>query len=333
MRQRVRLLGTPVIWNSGSWHYLPIDKRLGLLTHLVCAGGWVARERLAYLFWPDVPSAQARMNLRQLLIRARALPYAIEIESDGKRLRWGVDNDVAAFRQAVAADDHASCVTLYGGDLVEGYEPDDASEFANWLDLERSQLREAFRLAALNQRVGPGPPGATRLRASEPIREPLTSFVGRRAELDLIRSRLTVEPCRLLTVLGIAGAGKSRLAMQAATELAGAFPNGARFVPLASVASGEALPAALAAALGVELNGNGRPLDQLTAALVDRNMLLVLDQFEHLGDAALMVGELLAACHGIRCLVTSRERLRLQGEWLLPLSGLQLPHEPVPDTD
>src|SRR5690606_30470836 len=127
------------------------------------------------------------------------------------------------------------------------------------------------------------------------VREPLTSFVGREAELVTIRTRLTAEPCRLLTLLGPGGAGKTRLAMRAAGSLADSFEDGVALVPLASVADASALPLALAAAVGVDLKGGRPPLEQVSAALKDRRLLLVLDQFEHMGEAALALSTLLNA--------------------------------------
>src|SRR5690606_29251628 len=130
------------------------------------------------------------------------------------------------------------------------------------------------------------------------LREPLTSFVGREEELDLIAARLTGDECRLLTLVGPGRAGQTRPALRAA---------------------------------GVRLRGGPSPLDQVVAALRDRHALLLLDEFEHLLGAALVVDELLASCRGLRALVTSRERLRLQAEWLLPLAGLPVPPEDVVD--
>ncbi len=397
----VRLLGTPQIWTSGGWRYLPLDKRLALLTYLAVSEGWVTRERLSYLFWADVPTAQSRVNLRRLLLRTRALPLPVQIESGDVRLRWSAPSDVKAFRLAVAAGDWVSAARLYAGDLVEGLEIDEAAEIGQWLQYERAQLREAYRGAALSlaesaaeegrateaeqilgklqerdpldetvvqrrlrllvdagataearrvferfaalmaDRLGLPPSAGTEaivaeaerlLPAQRPkfrpvsrVREPLTSFVGREAELVTIRTRLTAEPCRLLTLVGPGGAGKTRLAMRAAGSLADSFEDGVALVPLASVADASALPLALAAAVGVDLKGGHPPLEQVSAALKDRRLLLVLDQFEHMGEAALALSTLLNACPNVRCLVTSRERLRLQGEWLLPVVGLGVP--------
>src|SRR5690606_25176763 len=118
---------------------------------------------------------------------------------------------------------------------------------------------------------------------------------------------------------------------QAAQRLRPGFPDRVVVVPLAGVAAPEGVSVAVAQAAGVRLRGGPSPLDQVVAALRDRHALLLLDEFEHLLGAALVVDELLASCRGLRALVTSRERLRLQAEWLLPLAGLPVPPEDVVD--
>src|SRR5690606_18521517 len=103
-------------------HDLPLDKRLGLLTYLACAGAWVTRERLSYLFWPDVPTSRARINLRRLLARARSLPLAEALDADAVRIRWNVHSDVHEFRRALSEEDWRAATSAYAGDLAEGLE-------------------------------------------------------------------------------------------------------------------------------------------------------------------------------------------------------------------
>src|SRR5680860_615174 len=120
MKLGVRMLGTPSIRHGNEWRDLPLDKRLALLTHLACAEGWVSRERLAYLFWPDTGTAQARINLRQLLARTKSLPFELALAVDDKRLRWPVDSDVKAFRQATSDSAWDTALEHYRGELVAG---------------------------------------------------------------------------------------------------------------------------------------------------------------------------------------------------------------------
>jgi predicted ATPase/DNA-binding SARP family transcriptional activator/TolA-binding protein len=153
-----------------------------------------------------------------------------------------------------------------------------------------------------------------------------TPFVGRHAELAAISERLDDPDCRLLTVLGVGGAGKTRLAIQAAGERRGDYWHGIYFVPLANVESAASLVYAIAAALDFSFEGQKPARAQLLAHLGELEMLLVLDNFEHLLDeGAPLVQAILAEAPGLQLLVTSRERLQLQAEWIIVLEGLTLP--------
>jgi len=160
-------------------------------------------------------------------------------------------------------------------------------------------------------------------RAANLLPAPLTSFVGRRREIELLVDLLG--EARLITLTGPAGSGKSRLALETARRVAGRFDHGARFVPLASVEDPELVPTAIARALGVTVALPRPPLSLLTEALGDSEMLLVLDNFEHLGAAAPLLARLLAACAGLRVLVTSQVVLRVSGEHTFPVPPLELP--------
>ncbi|MBI4315223.1 MAG: tetratricopeptide repeat protein [Chloroflexi bacterium] len=156
-----------------------------------------------------------------------------------------------------------------------------------------------------------------------------TPFVGRAEELAQIASLLADPTCRLTTLTGPGGSGKTRLALEAAARAADAFLNGVCFVPLAAVSSLEVVPSAIAEALGLALSGKADPRDQLVAHLRNQDLLLVLDNLEHLPGADELLGRIALACPDVRLLVTSRERLNLHGEQLIELSGLDVP----PDAD
>jgi predicted ATPase len=159
--------------------------------------------------------------------------------------------------------------------------------------------------------------------ASLPI--PPTPLVGRAAELAQLSELLENPACRLITLVGPGGIGKTRLALAVATEEAGAFTHGIAFVPLASLSSAEFLVSAIAAALGFTFYGSEDPTAQLFNYLRDKEMLIVLDNFEHLLVGASLVAEILTVAPDVTVLVTSRERLNVQGEWLLELQGLSFP--------
>jgi predicted ATPase/DNA-binding CsgD family transcriptional regulator len=153
---------------------------------------------------------------------------------------------------------------------------------------------------------------------------PATSFVGRRAELAQARRLLTAT--RLLTLTGPGGVGKTRLAARVAEGAVRGFPDGVWLVPLAAVRDGALVPHAVADALGIRDETGRAPLDTVVGHLRDRRLLLVLDNCEHVTDAcASLVAAVLGATGGVRVLATSRHRLGLTEEQLLPVAPLATP--------
>ena len=175
--------------------------------------------------------------------------------------------------------------------------------------------------------VHPAPDGAPPRRP----RLPLTALIGRATESDAIRRLLLAERLRLVTLVGPGGVGKSRLAIQLAHELADHFAQGALWIALAPVDHADAIPLLIAEALDATLDGALAPAAQLDLLLGGRQFLLVLDNFEHLldsdnADAAVsMLDHILGHAEGVQVLITSRERLRLNGEHIIELDGLGAP--------
>ena len=154
-----------------------------------------------------------------------------------------------------------------------------------------------------------------------------TSFVGRRAELAELADLLAKPDCRLLTIVGPGGIGKTRLALEAAAATHDAFDDGVAFVSLQAITSGDELAPAFAAAIGCTLAGREDAREQVTRFLRPKRLLLILDNLEHLLAEAPWLGDLLLAAPGLRLVVTSREALNLREEWRYPLTGLALPVE------
>jgi predicted ATPase len=159
----------------------------------------------------------------------------------------------------------------------------------------------------------------------------VTSFVGRRRELAEIRSLLS--SCRLVTVSGAGGVGKTRLAVKAAHELRRAFADGVWMVELADLNDPGLVAHTVATAIGLRLDSSRRPVDQLREYLADKQALILLDNCEHLVDAcAVLVDALLRGCPRLRVLATSRHSLGITGECTMAVPPLSVPGPDAADS-
>ena len=357
------------------------------LCHLAYADGWVSREALAFLFWPDVPEDVARHNVRQLLKRMRRLPWLESLEVSADVLRWTVPTDVDAM--ALAIDDERWDELPADPELLRGMDGGAEVEFEAWLSDERRRVRERWRTALLRAAaadaaagepgraagrlrplveeddpgevlptymellvrsgdrpaalaaydrvrarltadLGIDPPAraadlATRLRHSEPDRPDRVSTraTGRRDELTEVLGVLRQPRCRLLTLLGPGGIGKSTLARLVLPIVGDRHADGAALVSLESTSDAGVVPARIAAAVGIRLDARLDPGEELVDRISDADLLLVVDNVEHLPESWTLLSGLVAACPRLRVLVTSRERLRLDEEWVYEVAGLR----------
>lgn len=162
------------------------------------------------------------------------------------------------------------------------------------------------------------------------------SFVGRQEEMAQLLHYLVQPERRLVTLLGPGGIGKTSLALHVGTRIAreylGPFADGLYVVSLAGITEPPQMVLAIANALGIGLKGNIDPMQQMLNSLKQKELLLLLDNFEQLGAAGTaVVVALLAGTTAVKCLVTSRQRLNLRGEWLVAIGGLPYPHDDDPD--
>jgi predicted ATPase/DNA-binding SARP family transcriptional activator len=155
-----------------------------------------------------------------------------------------------------------------------------------------------------------------------------TAFVPRDEELNAIKQRLHGPKCRLLVLLGPGGVGKTYLAAQVAHDLAAdnaLFSDGVHWVDFAGYSTPDAVAPAIADALGLRFRQDAPKVAQLVSYLAGRSLLLVLDNFEHLIDAADLVATIMAGAANCKLLVTSRIALQVRGEWLVSVGGMLYP--------
>lgn len=256
-------------------------------------------------------------------------------------------------QQALALRQYQECVQLLDQEL--GVPPDEAT-IALHVAIRDKRLSPLHPTSTVAHQpahaqvatvvVTPAPTHAI-VTPTVALPTPITPFIGREHELLQIHTLLNDPGCRLLTLVGPGGIGKTRLALAAAqkifdfrflildsaessliqnpkSEIANPkFPDGVFFVPLADVVTPDRLAMTIAGVVQFTLyRRDEEPLQQLLHYLADKRLLLLLDNFEHLVTGAAQVTTLLAQAPGVKVLTTSRERLNVQGEWLLEVSGL-----------
>jgi len=163
---------------------------------------------------------------------------------------------------------------------------------------------------------------APSLQALTNLRVPSTALLGRMRELADVQALLGREDVRLVTLTGTGGTGKTRLSLEAAAALLGAFADGVFFVPLDVTREPDLVVAQIAQVLGVREGPGQTPDEAVADHLREKQILLILDNFEHVLDAASSVAELMAACPHLKVLVTSRTPLHLRGEHEYPVPPL-----------
>ena len=286
------------------------------------AGTSVTYRSLTEDIWPDERPADPRASLQSLVSRLRReLPDgALEAVPGGYRLNASrSDVDIVRFQdtveQARRAEPAAGAALARAAlDLWTGEPWTPGDGFAWVLQDLHDDRAHALRLA------GAASPAAAELDA-DPLPAPLTALVGRRDELDLIAAQLDTE--RLVTLLGPGGAGKTTLALETARRRPGSL-----FVELAPVTRGEiwnALDGAVGRRMRVAESTSlpASPRERTLQALRGRDLLLVLDNCEHVAEAAAAVArDILVAVPGVRILATSREPLGVTGEAFADLGPL-----------
>ena len=198
------------------------------------------------------------------------------------------------------------------------------------MDLGERRLKDLFRPERVFQLRAPGlssefPPLRTLEGRSNNLPMQPTPLVGREREVAEVADRVRSEGMRLLTLTGPGGTGKTRLALQAAADLLEEFDDGVFFVALATITDPELVPSTIAGPLGVKESAEQPLTESLKGYLREKELLLILDNFEQVLEGAPVVGELVAACPKLKVLATSRIPLRLYGEQEYAVPPLALP--------
>lgn len=280
-----------------------------------------------------------RAALEAAVVAQRALATEAWDVPGGLRVRMGLHTGDATARDGDyygAATNRAARVmsSAHGGQIVVSHATEEIlrdvlSEDIGLVDLGEHRLPDLARPERIYQVVAAGLPREfPPLRALDAVPGnlpgQLASFVGRAVEREAIADALLTS--RLVTITGVGGVGKSRIAIQVVLDIAAQFPDGAWLCELATAQDEEGLGEVVAATLGVL----ARPATSLSDSVIDalrmRELVLVLDNCEHLVEAVGHLAEgLLRDCPGVRILATSREALGIDGEQVWPLSALELP--------
>ena len=311
---------------EGAWRLKKGREVVKLLA--LAHGQRLHREQLMDELWRELDPAAAANNLYQAVHVARRVLGADAIQAQDGLLLLAADVDVPRFEAAAVAARRAGTVAAYraalacyGGELLPENRYDDFAERRRdaLAELHGELVRELEPLLA----------------AGAPLRLPVatSSFIGRRHELDELGT--LAGRTRLLTLTGTGGAGKTRLALELASRLQDSFAGGAALVELAPVTDPALVPDALAATLDVQALPEQDVVDAIAGFVATRELLLVLDNCEHvLASAASLAEALLRTAPRLTVLATSREPMRLTGEVVFRVPSLVIPDpEQLPPLD
>ena len=324
----VTFLFTDIEGSTRRWEADPVEMRVLLEGHdkvlreaIEARGGWLFKhtgDGVCVAF----SSARQAVEAAIAAQRSLAVPVRMGIATGEAEQRGGDYFGPALNRAArVMAAGHGGQILVAAstGGLVEGFD---------LLDLGERRLRDLSEPLSIFQVRAEGlgvefPPLKTMDAVTGNLPAEATSFLGRHEEVAALGDALRTH--RVVTLVGVGGVGKTRLALHTAADVSGDFLDGAWLVELAPILDGSALVEAVAGIFAVAPKAERNWRDRLIEAIGARNLLLVLDNCEHmLDEASLLVEALVAKCPGVTVLSTSREALGVSAEWAWPVRSLDL---------
>ncbi|MFN2255003.1 MAG: adenylate/guanylate cyclase domain-containing protein [Candidatus Promineifilaceae bacterium] len=308
IRTAVERANGRIIKSTGDGFYAVFDNALEGLDACISAQKHLTEES-----WPETGPLRVRMGLHAGEAQARGDDYFGTAVNRASRLMSAANGGQVLLSAAAA-------------EMVAGRLPDGVS----LRDLGEHRLKDLLRPEHIFQLVHPGlpadfPPIASLNRQPNNLPMQPSIFVGRETELDEIKSRLMSEQVRLLTLTGPGGTGKTRLALQSGAELSDRFIDGTYFIDLAPVRDPDAVVVSIARTIGLDESSNGSMLADLKKQMGDKQILLLLDNFEQVTAAGRQLVDLLQYCPRLKMLATSREALHVRGEHLYPVPPLSVP--------
>ena len=277
------------------------------------AAGIAAQHALIAEPWPETCAIRVRMGINTGDAESRGGDYFGPAVNRTARIMSAGHGSQILLSDATAA-------------LIDGTLPDGAT----LRDLGEHRLKDLGRPARMYQLGDPTlpsefPPLSTVDLRPNNLPTETSAFVGRDAELQVIRQRLDDDNVRLLTLTGPGGTGKTRMAIRAAADQVDRFTDGVYFVDLLTATDSDAVLALMVTAMGLPDTAERSPLEELRHRLRGQQVLIVLDNFEQVTVAAPTIVQLLAECPGLKILVTSRQALRVRGENVISVPPLSLP--------
>jgi len=343
----VTLLFTDVEGSTRLWEGQPAAMRIALEQHDSLINE-VIENHTGYVFYTGGDAFGAAFAAP-----SDALAAAITIQQDLQRANWPDETGALRVRMALhtGQPDERDGDYLgppvnrvarllaagHGGQILlslatQELVRDGLQDGTGLIELGKHRLKDLFRPETIFQVTAPDlesefPELVTLDSQHTNLPSQATPFIGRRRELAALTELLRNDDVRLVTLTGPGGIGKTRLSLQVAADLLDEFEDGAFFVELAPITGSDQVITAIAGTLGMTEAGDESLLDTLIRSLRRKQMLLVIDNFEHVIDAAPVVGDLIAAAPDLKILTSSRETLRVYGEHEYPVPPLGLPKE------